>query len=186
MNCPLPPRPLRRRMLLGMAAAPLLMRVPTLRAAAEAPRMLDFVHTHTSEKLSVVYFDGGAYVPDAVLALEKLLRDFRTGERHPIDADLLDILHALRTANGGGTFEIISAYRSPLTNAGLAEKSGGVARNSLHMQGKAIDVRLRGRDIGQLRDAAIALARGGVGFYPGPDFVHLDTGRVRRWGPQKT
>ncbi|MCC7546380.1 MAG: DUF882 domain-containing protein [Burkholderiales bacterium] len=186
MTASLPPLPLRRRLLLGMAAAPLLMRAPALLAAAETPRALDFLHTHTDEKLSVVYFDDGRYVPDALAAVNRLLRDFRTGERYPMDPVLLDILHDLRTLHGGGTFEIVSAYRSPATNANLAEKSGGVARNSLHMQGKAIDVRVTGRNTAALRDAAIALARGGVGFYPRPDFVHLDTGRVRRWGPQKS
>ena len=180
------PQPLRRRLLFGMAAVPLLARAPLSRAAFEAPRALDFLHTHTDEKLSVVYFDKGAYVPDALRAVENLLRDFRTGESHPIDAQLLDILHTLRTAVGGGTFQVISAYRSPTTNATLAGKSNGVARNSLHMLGKAIDVRLGSRDTAQLRDAAIALARGGVGYYPASDFVHLDTGRVRRWGPQKS
>ena len=180
------PQSLRRRLLFGMAAVPLLARAPLSRAAFEAPRVLDFLHTHTDEKLSVVYFDKGAYVPDALRAVENLLRDFRTGESHPIDAQLLDILHTLRTAVGGGTFQVISAYRSPTTNATLAGKSNGVARNSLHMLGKAIDVRLGSRDTAQLRDAAIALARGGVGYYPASDFVHLDTGRVRRWGPQKS
>jgi len=97
------PRLLRRRLLLGMAAAPLLARAPLARAAFEAPRALDFLHTHTDEKLSVVYFDNGAYVPDALRAVDKLLRDFRTGESHPIDAQLLDILHTLRTAAVGVT-----------------------------------------------------------------------------------
>jgi uncharacterized protein YcbK (DUF882 family) len=180
------PKLLRRRLLLGIAAAPLLAGARLGRAAFEAPRALDFLHTHTDEKLSVVYFDNGSYVPDALRAVEQLLRDFRTGESHPIDAQLLDILHTLRTAAGGGTFQIISAYRSPTTNATLADKSNGVARNSLHMQGKAIDVRLGSHDTANLRDAAIALARGGVGYYPASNFVHLDTGRVRRWGPQKT
>jgi len=169
-----------------MAAAPFLARTPLARAAFEAPRALDLLHTHTDEKLSVVYYDKGGYLPDALRAVDKLLRDFRTGESHPIDAQLLDILHALGTAAGGGTFHIISGYRSPATNATLADKSAGVARNSLHMQGRAIDVRLGGRDTAQLRDAAIALSQGGVGYYPASDFVHLDTGRVRRWGPQKT
>jgi len=181
-----PRHPARRRLLRGLAAAPFLVGGRGARAASDARRALDFVHTHTGEKLSVVYFDNGDYLPDGLSAVEHLLRDFRTGERHPIDATLLDILHALRSAHGGGTFEIISAYRSPATNSALAEKSAGVARDSLHLQGRAIDVRLSGCDTAGLRDAAIALARGGVGYYPASDFVHLDTGRVRRWGPQQT
>lgn len=180
-----PHRLLRRRLLLGLAAAPVLGCASLVRAAAP-PRTLSFWHTHTDERLSVTYSEGGTYLPDALRAVQKFLRDFRSGESHPIDAQLLDALHDLQTALGGGTFEIISGYRSPITNAALADKSKGVARNSLHMQGKAIDVRLTGRDTAQLRDAAITLARGGVGYYPASDFVHLDTGRVRRWGPQKS
>lgn len=176
----------RRRLLAGLGALPLLLGGRFTYAQPAEPRALDFVHTHTDEKLSVVYFHNGDYLPDALSAVENLLRDFRTGERHPIDVALLDILHELRSAHGGGSFEIISAYRSPITNATLAGKSTGVARNSLHMQGRAIDVRLAGRDTGSLRDAAVALARGGVGYYPESDFIHLDTGRVRRWGPQKS
>ena len=182
---PLPNRR-RRRLLAGLGGLPLLLNGSFSHAQSSAPRVLDLVHTHTDEKLSVIYFDNGDYVPDALSAVERLLRDFRTGERHPIDAGLLDILHDLRRAYGGGRFEIISAYRSPTTNATLAGKSGGVARNSLHMQGKATYLGFTGRYTAGLRDAAIALARGGVGYYPRSDFVHLDTGRVRRWGPQKT
>ncbi|MCZ7566575.1 MAG: DUF882 domain-containing protein [Burkholderiales bacterium] len=114
--------------------------------------------------------------------MQRLLRDFRTGEAHAIDVALLDTLHALCAACGGRTFEIISGYRSPTTNAMLRRTSvGGVAKRSLHMDGRAIDVRLVGVDTARLRDAAKALGRGGVGYYRESDFVHLDTGRARSW-----
>ncbi len=150
-------------------------------ARAAAPRSLTFYHTHTGEGLRVVYFDAGAYVPGALASLNTLLRDFRTGDAHPIDPRLFDTLHALNLACGPGTFEIISGYRSPHTNALLHARSNGVATNSLHLQGRAIDVRLTGRDTRKLRDAAIALGAGGVGYYAASDFVHVDTGRPRTW-----
>lgn len=103
-----------------------------------------------------------------------------------MDPKLYDILHALSIACGGDTFEIISGYRSPATNNALRKTSGGgVAKRSLHMDGKAIDIRLVGVDTARLRDAALALGVGGVGYYPGSDFVHIDTGPVRSWGPRK-
>ncbi|HLE65999.1 MAG TPA: DUF882 domain-containing protein, partial [Burkholderiales bacterium] len=111
-------------------------------------------------------------------------RDFRTGETHPIDPRLLDTLNVLCALCGGGVFEVISGYRSPKTNAMLRGAGGGVAEHSLHVEGRAIDLRLTGFRTARLRDAAIALGRGGVGYYPKSDFVHLDTGRVRNWGSQ--
>ena len=150
--------------------------------AAEAPRQLDFYHTHTMLSLSIVYHDGKDYIPQALEKINQFLSDFRTGDSHAINPGVLDILHALHTQLGGeGTFEIISAYRSPETNTSLRKNGKGVAKNSLHMQGKAIDVRLRGVDSARLRDAAIKLGRGGVGYYKDSDFVHIDVGRVRTW-----
>jgi uncharacterized protein YcbK (DUF882 family) len=172
----------RRHWLKAFGAASLSLALPyapTARAAA--PRSLSFYHTHTGERLSAVYFDDGAYVPDALAALNRLLRDFRSGDVAEIDPPLFDTLHALALACGPGTFEIISGYRSPATNALLHARSDGVATRSLHMEGRAIDVRLAGRDTRRLRDAALALARGGVGYYAKSDFVHVDTGRVRAW-----
>lgn len=172
----------RRTMLKALAAAPLGLVGPRVAHAGEE-RALSFRHTHTDERLRVVYFVRGTYVPDSLARIDRLLRDFRTGDVHPIEPRLLDTLFALGAACGGGTFEIISAFRSPRTNAMLRETGGGgVARHSLHMDGRAIDVRLVGFDTARLRDAAIALARGGVGYYRESDFVHLDTGRPRRWG----
>jgi uncharacterized protein YcbK (DUF882 family) len=139
---------------------------------------------HTGERLEIAYFAQGAYVPEALARLEWLLRDFRSGDVHRIDARLYDILYALCASCGGGEFEIISGYRSPQTNARLRAHSRGVAAHSLHIEGRAIDVRLAGRPTERLCAAALALARGGVGYYPKSDFVHVDTGRVRSWGPR--
>lgn len=166
--------------------APLVVCPGIVRAASPATnpesRRLAFYHTHTSETLDVVYSEHGAYVPGALDEVHHLFRDFRTGDVHPIDPGLLDILHEVQHATGGrGRFEIISAYRSPATNHMLASKSGGVADRSLHLQGQAIDVRLPGVRTIDLRRAGLRLASGGVGYYPGSDFVHLDTGRVRSW-----
>lgn len=176
----------RRLALKGLAAAPLCIALLPAAAAARAaePRVLAFHHLHTGEQLSLTYFADGAYLPEALARIDWLLRDFRNDEAHAIDPRLLDILHALRRTCKQTPFEIISGYRSATTNAMLHKAdSSGVAARSLHLQGRAIDVRLAGFDTARLRAAAIALGRGGVGFYPESDFVHLDTGRVRAWGP---
>jgi uncharacterized protein YcbK (DUF882 family) len=153
-----------------------------LLAGYKEERLLSFVHTHTHERLTVPYFADGAYLPDGLSSLSSFLRDFRTGDEHAIDPALCDILNDLRLATGTKRpFQVISAYRSPRTNALLREHSRGVASGSLHLQGRAIDVRLADVSSAVLRDAAVELQRGGVGYYRGPDFVHVDTGRVRRW-----
>lgn len=145
-------------------------------------RRLTFYHTHTAKRLDVVYARGGEYVESALDDVERFLSDFRTGDRKTIDPELLDLLYELRESLGSdGTFEVISAYRSPKTNEMLRKRSGGVARKSQHVVGKAIDVRLRDVSLVRLRDTAIAMERGGVGYYEASNFVHLDTGRVRRW-----
>jgi uncharacterized protein YcbK (DUF882 family) len=149
---------------------------------AAAPRSLSFYHTHTGERLTLDYHDGVAHVPEALAAAAEFLRDFRTGEVCAMGPSLFDFLHAVQRATEScGTFEVISGYRSPRTNEALRRQGRGVAKRSLHMQGKAIDVRLTDVDSAVLRDAAIRLALGGVGYYARPDFVHLDLGRVRRW-----
>ncbi len=145
-------------------------------------RVLTLRHTHTDERLSTTYFANGSYVPEAIEDIERLLRDFRTNEVHAIDLRLLDLLYALARECGGEAFEVISGYRSAATNAHLQATTEGVATNSLHLEGRAIDVRLTGIDTAKLRNAAMNLSRGGVGFYPQSDFVHLDTGRARSWG----
>lgn len=124
----------------------------------------------------------GRYLPEGLSQLDAFLRDHRTGEVHHIDPTLLDLLHDLRLMTGTrAPFAVISGYRSPQTNAVLRARSGGVASGSLHVQGQAIDIRLGDVRTSVLRDAALELRRGGVGYYAGSDFVHVDTGRVRTW-----
>jgi uncharacterized protein YcbK (DUF882 family) len=152
------------------------------RAAASAPRSLSLANLHTGERLTATYFEAGEYVPDALAALDRLLRDFRTGDVHPIAPGLLDLVTALQgRLDSRQTVQVISGYRSPRTNAALHEKSEGVASHSLHMVGEAMDLRIPGVELADLRNAALGLGRGGVGFYPASDFVHVDVGRVRRW-----
>lgn len=151
-------------------------------AQAASKRELRLLHTHTGEQLQQCYFRDGALVPEACQRLDHFLRDFRTGEAYTIDPGLFDLLYGLQQQVGHqGVIEIISGYRSPATNSRLRAASSGVAKRSLHMQGKALDIRLRDFDTARLRDAAVALQAGGVGYYAKSDFVHLDTGRVRHW-----
>ena len=151
-------------------------------ASITQPRSLDFYHTHTGEKLSLEYHDGSGYITESLGEINRYLRDFRTGDIHPIDTGLLDLLHDIRILTGSnGTFEVISGYRSSATNSKLRSASGGVAKRSLHMQGKAIDIRLSGFDTRELHKASKSLKQGGVGYYPKSNFVHVDTGRVRYW-----
>ena len=150
--------------------------------ASREPRVLKFAHTHTGEKLAVEYWRNGDYETEGLSAVNQLMRDFRTGDVKEIDPRLLDLLHELQgRTETTRPFEIISAYRSPATNAALREHSSGVASGSLHLQGKAIDIRLRDIPLKDLQRAALASKRGGVGYYPGSDFVHVDTGRIRTW-----
>ncbi len=145
-------------------------------------KQLSFYHTHTNEKLDIVYFENGEYVASALEEINRYLGDFRTGDMTAMDPGLLDLIHDIRETLGSrGSYQVISAYRSPKTNEMLRVKGGGVARNSQHLLGTAIDVRLEGIPIEVLRDAALSMQRGGVGFYKKSDFVHIDTGRVRRW-----
>jgi uncharacterized protein YcbK (DUF882 family) len=176
----------RRRFVTSTATALVAsMAVPIITRPAHASvqaRHLNFYHTHTGEKLTIDYHDGIAYIPDSLGEINQYLSDFRTGESHPIDPKLLDILHYLKkTTDSNGVFEVISGYRSPKTNAKLRNKSNGVAKRSLHMQGKAIDIRLTGCDTHELHKACRSLAKGGVGYYQKSDFIHVDTGRVRYW-----
>lgn len=170
----------RRRLLLtALACCPF---AAAARHRAPQSRSLTFYHTHTDERLAVTYFADGGYLPEAIGQIELLLRDFRTDQIHAIDVNLLDTLHALAEQCTSSTFEVISGYRSPATNAELQATTEGVASNSLHVTGRAVDVRMSGFETARLRDAALALGRGGVGYYPQSDFIHLDTGRVRSWG----
>jgi uncharacterized protein YcbK (DUF882 family) len=145
-------------------------------------RKISLFNTHTGEKLSVKYCAKGQYNSDALLEINHILRDFRTGETKPIDPSLLDLLHAITNKiNPGSEIHIISGYRSPATNLLLAKKSGDVARHSLHMDGKAIDIRIPGCKLETLKQVALEMQAGGVGYYAKSNFVHVDTGRVRFW-----
>lgn len=184
------PRSSRRDFLTRAAlAAPVLLLPERLLAAAgplratdRGSRALIFHHTHTGETLTAEYFCAGAYLPDALAAINHHLRDFRTGEEHAIDPALLDLLHRLAAVTSTAKpFEVISGYRSPKTNHMLRGNTTGVAASSLHMVGKAIDIRLADVHLPDLRGAAVGLRRGGVGYYPESDFLHVDTGRVRTW-----
>jgi uncharacterized protein YcbK (DUF882 family) len=173
----------RRIFLRGLAAlAGAAMAPKALLASPRDERVLSFFHTHTNERLTVPYFADGEYLPESLTTLRTFLKDFRTGEEHAIDPALFDVLNDLRLATGTRSpFHVISGYRSPSTNEMLREHGGGVARGSMHLAGRAIDVRLSDKSSALLRDAAIELGRGGVGYYRISDFVHVDTGRVRRW-----
>ena len=172
----------RRRFVTALGASTLAAGPRWARADAGATRALSFDNLHTSEKLVVEYFEHGRYVPDAVAAVNHLLRDFRTGDVGPMDTALLDLLHRLAALTASKrAFQVISGYRSPRTNEALRQRSSGVAGGSLHMRGQAIDVRLADVPLATLRDAALALRSGGVGYYAASNFVHVDTGRVRTW-----
>lgn len=174
-----------RRLFLKSAGAALaLSALPReqLLAGPLEERTISLFNTHTRESITLPYFADGAYLPESLARLSSFLRDHRTGEEHAIDPSLYDILNDLRLATRSRSpFQVISGYRSPRTNAVLREAGRGVARGSMHLQGRAIDVRLKDVDSAVLRDAALELRRGGVGYYRQSDFVHVDTGRVRRW-----
>ncbi len=174
----------RRRFLTCAGAA--LAAVPFSSAwAAIGPgeaRSLSFDNIHTGEKLKIEYWSDGGYLPDALQTINHLLRDFRNGEVHAIEPKLLDLLSVIHARlETSAPFEVISGYRSPATNAMLHAEHSGVAAKSLHMQGMAIDIRVADRPLSVLHDLALDLRAGGVGYYPQPDFVHVDVGRVRRW-----
>jgi len=144
---------------------------------------LRLYHTHTGDRIDIVYRRGDSYIPDAVAKLDYFLRDFRTGDVRHFDPRLYDILEALTITTGhpDAEIDIVCGYRSPWTNEFLRAHTNGVAKNSLHIQAEAIDLRMPGVNTLQLRKAALALHRGGVGYYPHSDFIHVDTGRVRQW-----
>ncbi|WP_420993730.1 DUF882 domain-containing protein [Cupriavidus sp. 30B13] len=186
------PKPSPRRVFLSRSAQlavagtvlPLSAR-PAFAGLAALPdaRSLSFDHTHTGERISVVFAVGEQFVPASLAALNHFLRDHYSGQAGVIDPQLFALLYRLqRTLCCDNPFQVISGYRSPATNARLRKtRGGGVASHSLHMDGKAIDIRLPGVPLADLRDAALSLRGGGVGFYPREQFVHADTGRVRDW-----
>ena len=166
-----------------LSSALLLLILPASRTGAGGDaRTLSFYHTHTGQDVVVTYFENGDYLAEGMSQLRSFLADWRDGKQYDIDPKLMDILWRLQlTARHVDTFEVISAYRSPETNSMLNRKSKGVAKKSQHMAGKAIDVRLRGMDTKRLHQLALNLELGGVGYYEASDFIHVDTGRVRRW-----
>jgi uncharacterized protein YcbK (DUF882 family) len=171
------------------AAVVVLLATGTLGALdARAPAVSDayrlrFYQLHTGERLDVVYRNGDAYDPHALERVDHLLRDYRNGEVRSYDPRLLDVLHELLASLGrpDGEIDVVCGYRTPHTNEYLRTHGHGVARHSLHMQAMAIDIRVPGVSTAELRDAALRLGRGGVGFYADSGFVHVDVGRVRRW-----
>jgi len=174
----------RRRLLIasGLAGSAALMSRSLLGAPNRFAKQIALTNLHTGEQLTVEYFRDDAYVPDALSRLEVLLRDFRNGEKHAIDPRLMDYLVDVAAQIGvAPAFSVISGFRSPETNERLHERSSGVSQHSLHMQGRAIDVRMSGVNCMELAAHAEQLKRGGVGFYRASNFVHLDTGAFRTW-----
>jgi uncharacterized protein YcbK (DUF882 family) len=151
-------------------------------AAVATSKRITLRNIHTDEKVDVEFYRGDAYVPEALASIQKLLRDWRNNDQHPIDPKLMDYLYDVaHTVGVEPAFSVISGYRSPETNAQLHERSSGVSSHSLHMEGRAIDVRLAGVSCADLAQHALDMQRGGVGYYRQSDFVHLDTGRFRTW-----
>ena len=180
------PNLVRRRELLKFGAAAGLAAIAAPAWAQDfdiwEPRRAILDNLHTGEKFNEVYYANGSYLPDALAEATRVMRDWRTGDEHFIDPGLFDALHAIGgKLETSQPFQIISGYRSPKTNAMLHARSKGVAENSQHTVGKAIDIRLEGVELRNLRNAALSLGAGGVGFYPVSNFVHVDTGRVRQW-----
>ena len=187
-----PATPSRRRFLrqCGIAAA-VAVAAPVVpaRAWAEAnggsTRLLRLHNIHTGESGVFPFLQGGVRAPEVVAGLQHFFRDFRTGLEHPIDAGLFDLLHEVAvTLDRNPEFEVICGYRSPVTNEYLRHRSAasGVAQRSLHLEGRAVDVRMAGVPVRALREAGWKLQRGGVGLYTASQFVHFDTGRIRHWG----
>jgi len=145
-------------------------------------RSLHLYNTHTGESLKTIFWAEGIFIPESLTDINKILRDHRTNDIAVMDPQLLTLLDRITNiVSPGDTLHVISGYRSPQSNQALADQSDGVAKHSLHMEGKAIDIRIPGHDLAQLRDSALSLQSGGVGFYPKSQFVHVDTGRVRHW-----
>ena len=170
-----------KQALVALGAMPL---APGWARATEgaSERWLELRNIHTNEVLRTTFQDASGFVADALRKLQHLLRDYRSGQEHEIDPGLYVQLSELARAAGvAPRYEVISGYRSPATNSLLHDTGHNVSEHSLHMQGKAMDVRLRGYDLAALRDLALTAKRGGVGYYPHSNFIHIDTGRVRTW-----
>lgn len=177
----------RRRFIRQVACGSLLtLGAPMLAEAAKgrfpSHKTLLLKHAHTGDKIKLTYFEKGRYIKDALHEVNLLFRDYRSGKVHPIDIALLDQLYDIKQLIGvNRPIQVVCGYRSPFTNAMLHEHNSGVATNSLHMQGRAVDIRIEGCQTRQIRNAALALRKGGVGYYEKSDFVHIDTGKFRTW-----
>jgi len=177
-----PVNPTRRLLLKASLAGSVMAIAPVSNVWAANERRLTLYNLHTGEHISQPYWMQGDYLPESLSAINTVLRDHRSGEVYPIDPGLLDLLSALQQrVDSRQGYEVISGYRSPATNAKLHDASNGVAKRSLHMQGKAIDIRLPGTRLTALHAAAKQIKVGGVGLYTGSNFIHVDTGRVRYW-----
>lgn len=156
---------------------------PAVAPVSSPEYRLRLFHTHTGERIDIVYRRGDNYIPEALTRLNQYLRDHRTGAVLAYDPRVFDLLHDLSGKLGrpNGEIDIVCGYRSPWSNEFLRTHGHGVAVHSLHMQAMAIDIRMPGVESSTVRDAALALHRGGVGYYEKSDFVHVDVGRVRRW-----
>jgi uncharacterized protein YcbK (DUF882 family) len=180
---------LKKSFYLGLAALLTLFAASSLRAASgDTPAnpeqyRLRLYHLHTGEHIDVVYRVGDRYLPTAVAELDRFLRDHRTGDEKDYDVKEFDLLHDLmaRLGHPNGEIDIVCGYRTPWSNNWLRQHGHGVAEHSQHMEAKAIDIRIPGVPTAQVRDTALAMQRGGVGYYASSDFVHVDVGRVRRW-----
>lgn len=184
--CSLPDPGRRRFIRAGLAAAAGLLLPSGVLAAVNRSfpqkKVLAFHHMHTGEDIEVPYWAEGLYIPENLAHIDYILRDHRTGEIRPIDPRLLDLLHVIASKlKSRGPFQVFSGYRSESTNTLLRRRGSRVAKNSLHILGMAIDIRLPDRSVASLRNAAVSLQAGGVGFYPRSRFVHLDVGPVRTW-----
>lgn len=184
----LDPEPVSRRRFIGLGAAalalPFICRIPVAAFSDPLPpdRGLSLYNTHTGEEAALDYCHSGSLIPPSLEKINHILRDHRTGEIKDIDVRLLDLLHVLsRKVGVNRPFHIISGYRSPRTNAHLRANGSGVAENSLHLRGQAVDIRVPGLKLQDLYRAAVSLRGGGVGIYTKSDFVHVDIGRVRTW-----
>ncbi|BBL34676.1 hypothetical protein Nstercoris_00915 [Nitrosomonas stercoris] len=174
----------RRRLLqVGLGACAMFaMPVANAAYARVYEKRLSLLNLHTGERIKTAYWEQGKYIPEALQEIATVLRDHRSGERHPIDPSLLDLIQQLHYKTGSSKeFQVISGYRSPATNAKLAARSNGVAKKSMHMQGRAIDIRLPGVPLNTLKQVAMSMRAGGVGYYPESNFIHVDTGNVRYW-----
>ncbi|NTU76428.1 MAG: DUF882 domain-containing protein [Alphaproteobacteria bacterium] len=163
-------------------ASPAWAVVPRLKGSSKNDRALSFHNLHTDERLRVAYWREGTYNRPGLAQINHILRDFRSGDVSAMSPRLMDLLYDLQRKLGNdNALEIISGYRSPRTNAMLASASSGVARQSYHTKGMAIDIRLSGTPLSTLHNTALAMRRGGVGYYPSSDFVHVDVGPLRKW-----